>query len=115
MVKVVTSLAAGCEPDINHVVRSWDKADHSRHEKYGALKPILRFGNGESAHTEQSHPNKEQHDGCTYCFPVFSDFWMVPTVHGLCCFDIFVDQRIGISGCGVFCAFVGFAVTKKYF
>lgn len=92
MVEVVTSLASGGEPDVDYMVRSRYKADHTGYEEYCTLEAVFWFSDCEGSHAKESNADQQKNYCCTYGFPVLPDFGMVPAVHRLCGLHIFVDQ-----------------------
>lgn len=112
MVEIISSLTSSCQPDVDHMISSWDKTYHTCHKENCTLKPIFRLSYCVSTHAKEAYSYKKEYDSCTNCFPVLPDFGMIPAIHGLCSFHILMYEGIWISRCRVFSTLVSFAAEK---
>ncbi|GBP23873.1 hypothetical protein EVAR_86250_1 [Eumeta japonica] len=91
MIKVITPLTSGCQPYINHMIRTRYETNHSSNKENGTLKTIFRFSYCKSTHSKEAYSDYQKDHSSTNRLPVFSDLRMIPAIIRLSFFNIFMN------------------------
>lgn len=109
MIEVKPSISLGRQPNVDHMIGAWYKANESSNKKYNTLWCIVWIGDGKGAHHKQSGADDEQRKGGQHSAPILTHLWMPPAICVcLLCgqVPIFLDKWIAVPWRCVFRIFI---------